>query len=114
MAEFIINVKTNPKESQIRRQSSGVTDAVREDVSERGKRLVLRWEFIKENKKVRKQELDQESDQEKKKTRTRPRKRSRKQELDIESDQEKRKLSFFLDHFLVQFFFLVFLLCCLF
>ena len=25
-----------------------------------------RWEFIKENKKVRKQELDQESDQEKK------------------------------------------------
>ena len=27
----------------------------------------LRWEFIKENKKVRKQELDQESDQEKKK-----------------------------------------------
>ena len=26
----------------------------------------LRWEFIKENKKVRKQELDQESDQEKK------------------------------------------------
>ena len=29
----------------------------------------LRWEFIKENK-VRKQELDQESDQENKKTRT--------------------------------------------
>ena len=27
----------------------------------------LRWEFIKENKKVRKQELDHESDQEKKK-----------------------------------------------
>ena len=27
---------------------------------------LLRWEFIKENKKVRKQELDQESDQEKK------------------------------------------------
>ena len=56
----------------------------------------LRWEFIKENKKVRKQELDQESEQ-KKTTRTRPRKRSRKQE----SDQEKKKkLSFFLDHFL--------------
>ena len=36
----------------------------------------LRWEFIKENKKVRKQEqeLDQESDQEKKKTRKRLRK----------------------------------------
>ena len=44
-----------------------------------------RWEYIKENKKVRKQEstktrkkgkreLDQESDQEKKKTRTQPRK----------------------------------------
>ena len=29
-------------------------------------RLELRWKFIKENKKVRKQELDQESDQEKK------------------------------------------------
>ena len=33
----------------------------------------LRWELIKENKKVRKQEK-QELDQEKKKTRTRPRK----------------------------------------
>ena len=44
--------------------------------------LVLRWEFIKENKKVRKLEN--------KKTRTRPR-----------SDQEKKKrLSFFLDHIL--------------
>ena len=32
-----------------------------------------RWEFRKENKKVTKQELDPESDQEKKKTRTRPR-----------------------------------------
>ena len=34
---------------------------------------VLRWKFIKENKKVRKrreQELDQKSDQENKKTRT--------------------------------------------
>ena len=30
---------------------------------------LLRWVFIKENKKVRKQELDQESDQENKKTR---------------------------------------------
>ena len=46
---------------------------------------VLRWEFIKENEKVRKQELDQESDQENKKTRTRPRKRPRK----------KRKTFFF-------------------
>ena len=42
---------------------------------------------MKEIKKVRKQELDQESDQEKK---------ERKQELDQESDQEKeKKLSFF-------------------
>ena len=47
----------------------------------------LRWEFLKENKKVRKQELDQESDKEK-----------------------KKKLSFFLNHFLgrVFVFFLVF------
>ena len=30
------------------------------------KQAKQRWEFIKENKKVRKQELDQESDQEKK------------------------------------------------
>ena len=41
-------------------------------------KLHLRWEFIKENKKVRKQDLDQETDQEnkkkRKKTRTRPRK----------------------------------------
>ena len=28
--------------------------------------MIQRWEFIKENKKVRKQELDKESDQEKK------------------------------------------------
>ena len=35
-----------------------------------------RWEFIKESKKVEKQESDQEN----KKTRTRPRKRPRKKE----------------------------------
>ena len=55
-----------------------------------------RWEFIKENKTVRKQELDLESDQENMK-------KERKQELDQESDQEnKKKLSFFLDHFLAR------------
>ena len=50
-----------------------------------------RWEFIKENKKVRKQE----------ETRTRPRKRSRKKEkkkrkhaIDQESVQEKKTLFF--------------------
>ena len=43
-----------------------------------------RWEFMKENKKVRKQELDRERDQENKK-------KERKQELDQESDQKKRK-----------------------
>ena len=60
----------------------------------------LRWEFIKENKKVRKKELDQERDQEK-----------RKQELDQESDQEKKKVFFFLiGRVLVVF--LVFLLSC--
>ena len=41
--------------------------------------LVLRWEFIKENKKVRKQELDQERDEESKK-------KERKQDLEQESD----------------------------
>ena len=52
-----------------------------------------RWEFIKENKTVRKQELDQESNQENKK--------ERKHALDQESVQEeKKKLSFFLDRFL--------------
>ena len=53
---------------------------------------MLRWGFIKENKKVRKQEskktrkhaFDQESDQEKKK------KKERKHALDQECDQEKR------------------------
>ena len=51
-------------------------------------------EFKKENKKARKQELDQESDPENKK--------ARKQELD-ESDQEKRKnFIFFLIVFLVE------------
>ena len=57
----------------------------------------LRWEFIKENKKVRKQELDQESDKEKK----------RKQELEQESDQEKKKKNFllFLITFLLEFLF---------
>ena len=34
-------------------------------------RVNQRWEFIKENKKGRKQELDQESDQEKTRTRAR-------------------------------------------
>ena len=57
-----------------------------------------RWEFIKENKTVRKQELDQES----KKTR----KKERKHVLDQESVQEKKKkLSFFLIGFFVEFFF---------
>ena len=45
----------------------------------RGHVLVLRWEFIKENKKVRKQEKTQESDQEKKRENT----------FDQESGQEK-------------------------
>ena len=39
----------------------------------------LRWEFIIENKKVRKQELDQERDEESKK-------KERKQDLEQESD----------------------------
>ena len=71
----------------------------------------LRWEFIKENKKVRKQEhtpstkkaikkkrkkrkhaLDQESDQEK----TITVKKERKHGLDQESDKEKKKKTFFL------------------
>ena len=54
---------------------------------------ILRWEFIKENKKVRKQENKNSTKKAIKKTRkkrTRPRKRPRK----------KKKLSFFLDHFL--------------
>ena len=41
-----------------------------------------------ENKKTRKQELDQEGDQENKK-------KERKQELDQESDQEKKEKTFF-------------------
>ena len=65
----------------------------------------LRWKFIKENKKVRKQELDQESIKKtRKKTKTRPTKRTRKQELDQESD-----LITFLVEFLFSFFFFVFL-----
>ena len=77
----------------------------------------LRWKFIKENKKVRKQDLDQESDQEKNK-------KERKHALDQESVQEKtitakekkgntlatkkatmkkEKLSFFFSYFLVFF-----------
>ena len=70
---------------------------------------------IPTNKKkpLRKQELGQESDQEKRKTRTRPRKRIRKQELDQE---KKKKTFFFLDHFLsrvlVFFIFFVSLLSC--
>ena len=74
--------------------------------------VVQRWEFIKENKKVRKQEnrlstkkvikkkkkkdgkhaLDQESDQEKTTT---AKKKERKHALDQECDQEKRKTFFF-------------------
>ena len=73
--------------------------------------LVLGWEFITENKKVRKQEN--------KKTRTWPRKRQenkkkeRKLALDQECDQEKKKKKYsFLDHFLGLV--LVFFLCLLF
>ena len=55
---------------------------------------IQRWEFIKENKKVRKQENKTSTKKAIKKTRiktrTRPRKRSRKQELDQESDQENK------------------------
>ena len=43
----------------------------------------LRWEFIKENKKVRKQEN--------KNSTKKPIKKTRKQELDQESDQENKK-----------------------
>ena len=46
---------------------------------------VQRWEFIKETRKKRKKELDQESDPEKK----------RKQESKQENDQEKKKKTFF-------------------
>ena len=57
--------------------------------------LFQRWEFIKENKKVRKQKLDQESDQEnkkkRKKTRTRPRKWSRKQEKKRKKNKNSTK-----------------------
>ena len=57
----------------------------------------LRWEFIKENKKVWKQENTNLTKKAIKKTR----KQERKQELDQESDQvKKKKNSFFLDHFL--------------
>ena len=63
--------------------------------------LILRWEFIKENKKVRKQEK-------KEKKRTRPRKRSRKKENKISTKKVIKNnivfssLSFscFLDRFL--------------
>ena len=47
-----------------------------------------RWEFIKENKKVRKKELDQEKRTRPRKKRTRPRKRPSKKELDQESDPD--------------------------
>ena len=58
-----------------------------------------RWEFIKENKTVRKQELDLESDQENMK-------KERKQELDQESDQENKKVFlFFLVKSVFSFFF---------
>ena len=60
-----------------------------------GSPCLLRWEFIKENKRVRKQELDQETDQENKNSTKKTRKQERKQELDQESDQKKRKFIFF-------------------
>ena len=72
----------------------------------------LRWEFIKDNKKVRKHTFDQESDEDKKKKRKKtcspPRKQSRKNENGQEKkrkhalDQEK-KTSFFFPYFLVFF-----------
>ena len=73
-----------------------------------GRFLIWRWEFIKENKKVRKQELNQDSDQEK------------KEELNQKSDQENKRARtrprkteknflFFLIIFLVEFLFSYFL-----
>ena len=77
-----------------------------------------RWEFIEENKKVRKQEVDQESDLENKKKERKQdldqggdqedKKKERKQELDQESEKGKNFL-FFLITFLVDFLFSYFL-----
>ena len=67
----------------------------------------FRWEFIIENKKVRKQENKNSTKKAIKKTR----KQERKQELDQESDQEKKKnFLFFLFTFLVEFLYSCFLL----
>ena len=70
----------------------------------------IRWEFIKENKNVRKHAFVQESDQEKqkdqesdieKRKKITVKKKGRKHALNHESEQEnKKKLSFFLDYFL--------------
>ena len=57
--------------------------------------IQLRWEFIKENNKIRKQELDQE------------RKKERKQDLDQKATKRKRKNP--LVEFLFSFFFSCFL-----
>ena len=60
---------------------------------------LLRWEFIKEDKKVRKQEKRKEKKNSTKKAIKIKRKQGRKQELDQESDQEKKRFfywSFFL------------------
>ena len=59
----------------------------------------LRWEFIKENKRVRKQENTNSTKKAIKKTR----KKERKHALDQESDKEKRKK--FLITFLFEFLF---------
>ena len=56
----------------------------------------MRWEFIKEKKKVRNQELEQESDQENKKKRKKTRSRPRK--------RPKKRKTFFLSYFLVFFY----------
>ena len=59
---------------------------------------ILRWEFIKENKRVRKKERKNST----KKAIKKKRKQGIKQELDQESDQEKKKVfSFFLGRFLM-------------
>ena len=64
-----------------------------------------RWEFIKENKKVRKQQLGQESDQDNKK--------KKKENKNSTKKKKEKNFLFFLDHFLgrvILFFF--FLLSC--
>ena len=70
-----------------------------------------RWEFIKENKKVRKQDntlsTKKAIKKKRKKTRSQPRMRSRKKitvkkkTLDQDSDQEKKKNFLFFSYFLV-------------